>query len=484
MVATLVVVAMVGVLVVLWRWIDGLALADVEKKAAAQLDAVKVAASIAVGGGGLFALYLAARRQRTQEMELDARHAELHHREAELAQRDRVQAHAEEISEINRVHAERVAAASEQDAVERRITDLYTKSVEQLGSDKAPVRLGGLYALERLAQTNPEQRSTVVNVLCAYLRMPYTPATESPDEHADEMTRALHAERVQERQVRLTAQRILAAHTYSGEDPHNPTAAYWPETELDLAGAVLIDLDLTGCRLGVAQFDRATFIGNTIFTEATFDGSGEFFEATFNGHAYFRETKFTKDANFLGAMFAKDAIFVEANFAGNAFFSGSTFAGESNFEKANFDENSYLVGIKFAWDANFDRATFVGKSHLNEATVGGHAYFAETTFMTDVTFRGTAITGQAYFNGVQFAGDADFDEAMLAGSAFFKHSTFERNAYFNGTAINGKVNFSDALAAHLPASRSVWPSGWHLVALDEIVENRDGTWHRIVQLQA
>lgn len=69
-VAVVVLVATVVVLVALWRWIDGLALADAEKRAAAKLEAVKVAASIAVGGGGLFALYLAARRQRIQELEL------------------------------------------------------------------------------------------------------------------------------------------------------------------------------------------------------------------------------------------------------------------------------------------------------------------------------------------------------------------------------------------------------------------------------
>jgi hypothetical protein len=34
-----------------------------------------------------------------------------------------------------------------------------------LGSDKAQVRFGGLYALERLAQNNPTQRQTIVNVL-------------------------------------------------------------------------------------------------------------------------------------------------------------------------------------------------------------------------------------------------------------------------------------------------------------------------------
>ena len=62
------------------------------------------------------------------------------------------------------------------------VTELYTKAVEQLGSDKAPVRLGGLYALERLAQDNPAQHQTIVNVICAYLRMPFsaTPPASKP----------------------------------------------------------------------------------------------------------------------------------------------------------------------------------------------------------------------------------------------------------------------------------------------------------------
>jgi hypothetical protein len=46
-------------------------------------------------------------------------------------------------------------APSDYDAGERRITDLYTKAADQLGSDIAPVRLAGLYALERLAQDAP-----------------------------------------------------------------------------------------------------------------------------------------------------------------------------------------------------------------------------------------------------------------------------------------------------------------------------------------
>ncbi|MEV4811364.1 hypothetical protein [Micromonospora avicenniae] len=54
--------------------------------------------------------------------------------------------------------AERTQQATEYDAGEKRVTGLYVKAVDQLGSDKAPVRLGGLYALERLAQDNPAHR--------------------------------------------------------------------------------------------------------------------------------------------------------------------------------------------------------------------------------------------------------------------------------------------------------------------------------------
>ena len=38
--------------------------------------------------------------------------------------------------------------------------------------------MAGLYALERLGQDNPKLRQTVIDVICAYLRMPYTPPAE------------------------------------------------------------------------------------------------------------------------------------------------------------------------------------------------------------------------------------------------------------------------------------------------------------------
>ncbi len=164
----------------------------------AHLDAVRTAGTIVVGTGGAVALLLAARRQRSAELTLK--------------------------------HQQEVARQAEFDAIERRITELYTKAADQLGSDKAPVRLAGLYALERLGVTNTEQRQTIVNVISAYLRMPYDDDRE-------------------EAQVRVTALRILHAHRRG--DQHS-----W-SVSIDLDGADLADSRLPRSKFAWASFERA-----------------------------------------------------------------------------------------------------------------------------------------------------------------------------------------------------------------------------------
>ena len=55
---------------------------------------------------------------------------------------------------LRRQHHQEIATAlTDRDATERRITGLYARAVEQLGNDKTPVRLGGLYALEGSLRT-------------------------------------------------------------------------------------------------------------------------------------------------------------------------------------------------------------------------------------------------------------------------------------------------------------------------------------------
>jgi hypothetical protein len=53
---------------------------------------------------------------------------------------------------------------------QRRITESFTKAVEQLGSDKLEVRLGGIYSLERISKESPDDYWTVMEILTAFVR--------------------------------------------------------------------------------------------------------------------------------------------------------------------------------------------------------------------------------------------------------------------------------------------------------------------------
>ncbi len=53
---------------------------------------------------------------------------------------------------------------------EGQVTDRYTKAIEQLGSEKLDVRIGGIYALERIARDSARDHPVVMEVLSAFLR--------------------------------------------------------------------------------------------------------------------------------------------------------------------------------------------------------------------------------------------------------------------------------------------------------------------------
>ena len=65
-------------------------------------------------------------------------------------------------------------------------TERFTKAIEQLGSESNPIRLGGIYALWRLAQDDPENNVVaVMDIFCAYVRnLPYQ--SSASETQADE----------------------------------------------------------------------------------------------------------------------------------------------------------------------------------------------------------------------------------------------------------------------------------------------------------
>ena len=54
---------------------------------------------------------------------------------------------------------------------EGQVTDRYTKAIEQLGAEKLDVRIGGIYALERVARDSKRDHPTVMEVLTAFIRV-------------------------------------------------------------------------------------------------------------------------------------------------------------------------------------------------------------------------------------------------------------------------------------------------------------------------
>jgi hypothetical protein len=182
----------------------------------------------------------------------------------------------------------------------------FARSVELLGNDADQVRVGALHALAWLAGSTPRYKQTVLDVLCAYLRRPFEhPGLPDAAEEADETPqRDPVADR--EREVRLTAQRLITDLLPWGED-RDPRAYH-----LDLTGARLEHFRLEGRRIGRLTARGARFHGITRLsaleatkpvwlTEAAFFGRLDMRDAQFHGGVSFRRTTFGGEVAFTGA---------------------------------------------------------------------------------------------------------------------------------------------------------------------------------------
>ncbi|MGV9419948.1 pentapeptide repeat-containing protein [Streptomyces sp. NPDC003674] len=323
-------------------------------------DLVKLSFGVVAGAGALVALVVAYRRQRVDEAGA--------HREA------------------TRLHTER-----------------FSQAVDKLGSDSPAVRLGGVHALAGLADDAPDVnlRQTCIDVLCAYLRLPFSPDPgDLPDLFPDgtspsEERRDAHQVKKDGyrafREVRHTILRLIGDHYRIPEGTHRS----WQGCSLDLTGVTIDDsMDFGGATFsggsvnfggatfsgGLVNFDGATFSGGLVnFGAATFSGglvnfdgatfSGgrvSFGAATFSGggRVYFDSARFSGGrVSFGGATFSRSSVnFGAATFSGgNVTFNRVTFSGSSvTFHRATFSSGR----------VNFDDARFSDSRVNFEATTG------------------------------------------------------------------------------------------------------------------
>src|SRR5215467_9862145 len=244
---------------------------------------------------------------------------------------------------------------------------------ERLDTDKPPaVRVAGVYAVAGLADDWPEHRKMCVEVLCAYLRMPYEP--EPGGDAPVEKRLAFQASR----EVRHTVIRVIAAHL-NGTAPVS-----WCGLNFDFAGAVFDGGDFSGAKFsgGTVNFAGAEFSGGTVsFGGAEFSGGTvKFAGAKFSGaRVNFFLAKFSGGmVDFAGAKISGGAVgfgyagfsggiinFTGAQFSGAAVdFFGSTFSGESP-ELTGANASGDLVffhAVEFSGGTvSFSRAEFAGE---------------------------------------------------------------------------------------------------------------------------
>lgn len=92
------------------------------------------------------------------------------------------------------------------------VTDRFSRAVDQLGSDKLDVRIGGLHALWRIAEQSTRDREAIISIQAAYLRthLPWPPAgPESPAPNVPINDIAPLEIRTADAQVALTALGVL-----------------------------------------------------------------------------------------------------------------------------------------------------------------------------------------------------------------------------------------------------------------------------------
>jgi hypothetical protein len=123
-------------------------------------------------------------------------------------------------------------------AEQGQVTDRYTKAIEQLGSGKLDVRIGGIYALERVARDSARDHPTVMEVLTAFIRE-HSRERWPPSRHP--------ADRGQRRSIRPDVQAALTV--IGRRNTRHDTIWRMNLTGADLTGADLFGADLTGADL-------------------------------------------------------------------------------------------------------------------------------------------------------------------------------------------------------------------------------------------
>lgn len=172
-------------------------------------------------------------------------------------------------------------------ANQKQITERFSKAIEQLGSDKPEVILGGIYTLERIARDSAPDQWTIMEVLTAFVRQNAPIIKENESQSPEDQEKFLKlrisiqacltviAERqhpdLKNKRLDLTKVNISGFNLY-GADLKGANLFGADLREANLAGAVLIGADLRGAVLAGAVLIGANLFG-AVLTGAVLAGA-------------------------------------------------------------------------------------------------------------------------------------------------------------------------------------------------------------------
>jgi uncharacterized protein YjbI with pentapeptide repeats len=140
---------------------------------------------------------------------------------------------------------------------EGQITDRFSKSVDQIGSPVLDVRIGGLYALERIAKNSAADRTAILFLLGAFIRTRTSwpvGASSGPQHPTPTVDEEIPW-------MRVRAPDIQAAMGVLGRLPPARDEPAISLSRVDLRSVALRDARLSGSRFRYANLARAVLIG-------------------------------------------------------------------------------------------------------------------------------------------------------------------------------------------------------------------------------
>ena len=328
----------------------------------------------------------------------------------------------------------------------------YTKAVEQLGNEKALVRMGGMYTLiglvdewlldENLDYTEKvREGQVIVNNLCAYIRSPFILASYYDELSEDKpSSEGIYKDNQQkfytdkaafkaEADIRLSI--IKEIHNRL-QSPDKNTPGAWSDFEYDFSGSTFFyPVDLT----------NSYYKKPVNFSGATYKGWADFSHSTYEGRAYFSHSTYKGGASFGGSTYKGEAYFNYSTYKGEAYFNYSTYKGEANFTGSTYKGGAYFnCSIYKGW-ANFNYSTYKGGALFSYSIYKGGANFNYSIYKGGANFTGSTYKGEAYFNCSIYKGGANFTGSTYKGGANFTGSTYKGEADFSGSVFYREIYF-------------------------------------------